>query len=41
MSNNQKNGSGNNHIHPQPMEQPKPERIDEGKTSGRPTPIKK
>ena len=41
MNNNQKNGSGNNPIQPQPMEQSKPERIDEGKTSGRPTPVKK
>lgn len=41
MDDNQENGSGNNSIQPQPMEQPKPERIDEGKTSGRPTPVKK
>lgn len=32
---------GETKTQPQPVETPKPGRIDEGKTSGRPTPVKK
>ena len=28
-------------VQPRPIERPKPERIDEGKTTGRPTPVRK
>lgn len=42
MENIQNNTSGNNApSQPAPVQQPKPERIEEGKTSGRPTPVKK
>jgi hypothetical protein len=40
MANDNNNGSKTT-AQPKPAERPKPERIDEGKTSGRPTPIKK
>ena len=40
--NNQNNTSENNApFQPTPVQQPKPERIEEGKTSGMPTPVKK
>lgn len=42
MEKNQNNTSENNApSQPTPVQQPKPERINEGKTSGRPTPVKK
>ncbi len=42
MANNQNSTSGNNApSQPTPIQQPQPERINEGKTSGRPTPVKK
>jgi hypothetical protein len=42
MENNQNNTSENNApFQPTPVQQPKPERIEEGKTSGMPTPVKK
>lgn len=40
MANENNKGTGNN-PKPQPVEQPQKERIDEGKTSGRPAPKKK
>lgn len=40
MKNDNKNGSKTT-AQPKPAELPKPGRIDEGKTSGRPTPVKK